>query len=108
MSRAMPPLEGTTNTCVRFRSVQLTQCLKRSRSVTWAFTLLDSALSSSALLQSSVLQLGYTSDEKAIHFPSGDHTGWPAPLERVVTCVRPLPSGFIAQICPPFVKARSL
>ena len=59
----------------------------REASVTmWALTLLLPLFSSRFLLQSSLLQSGYTSEVNAIHFPSGDQTGPAAPVEILVTC----------------------
>src|SRR5215207_3316350 len=101
----MPPLLGTMNTWVRFRSRHSFQCLKRRRSATFAWTLLDSARASSALLQSSDVHSGYTSELNAIHLPSGDQTGFAAPVEICVTCFRSSPSGSIRQIWPPVVYA---
>src|SRR5687767_14143863 len=71
-----------------------------------ALTLLFSACSSRFLLQSSSLQSGWTSDVKAIHLPSGDHTGAAAPVEIFVICSLSPPSSLsITQICPPVVNA---
>ncbi len=36
--------------------------------------------------------------EKAIRFPSGDHTGWLASWGRAVNCRTPVPLAFITQI----------
>src|SRR5215207_11371181 len=71
----------------------------------WALTLLLSVCSSRFLLQSSLLQSGYTSDVNAIHLPSGDHTGAAAPVEIFVTCSLSSPSLSMTQTWLPVVKA---